>query len=765
MDAKAGDMGNLAFLLVDKTRYSWRPATSGATSMLRCPASFPCAQPATATPASSTPSTPMPSPACWAPPARSRAVSGRASYPTNAISPTATRPAPSCCPACAPRATKGDAEGEPSDDEYERRLTFVYAPVGDDWLIVHMHSSAPHAPDDPFASRRMTARDVGAVDLDAVLSQAKVERERYEIVSELSDDVIYEYDVGRDTLYLFSTRFGKSPDIRRNKLVIEHCLDTIGLDGFVHPDDRVRYAADARKLSQAQPERGDGRDDYVHVYRLRPMFFFGRESEQDVFVHQRVMGPPHLRCPGPGREVRGQDRGRVRGVRTAGAVLDRCADQGLQPLVPAGPPARVLRLQAARRVPTHAFWPTWTTSSRSTTSSATWWATTCSRRSWTPPARSSGRAISWRAWAATSSWCSCADVYDPRVAMERSEALIDAFRTMAADRGFPRDVSLSVGVVVESEPHRSPSCTVGPTSRSIGPRPRERTAPFPTWRAWRTPRAAPWRSRCPRWAIDAVFIEAPRVPFAAWYTFCSIPNPKRAGPPRGRLRKAITHGRLTSSGKTPHHRGAAHAGAHQAHPSGRQTRSATAWWRTSCARRSISTWTVTTVPRKTLDDKSERGSHQGVMAGDEAARLCGHHRDRTRRRGVRRGERGRALVVILDHLTDAGNLGAIARSAEAVGACGLVIPNKRSAKVDASTYKSSAGAHRTPARGTGAEPRAGHGAPQGARLLGGGRQRADRRRDLALEPEGQDRPRHGQRGGGPVPRGEGELRLPGEAAP
>ena len=49
-------------------------------------------------------------------------------------------------------------------------------------------------------------------------------------------------------------------------------------------------------------------------------------------------------------------------------------------------------------------------------------------------------------------------------------------------------------------------------------------------------------------------------------------------------------------------------------------------------------------------------------------------------------------MVILDHLTDAGNLGAIARSAEAVGACGLVIPNKRSAKVDASTYKSSAGA-------------------------------------------------------------------------
>lgn len=53
---------------------------------------------------------------------------------------------------------------------------------------------------------------------------------------------------------------------------------------------------------------------------------------------------------------------------------------------------------------------------------------------------------------------------------------------------------------------------------------------------------------------------------------------------------------------------------------------------------------------------------------------------------------GRALVIILDHLTDSGNLGAIARSAECVGAAGIVIPNKRSAHVTAATYKSSAGA-------------------------------------------------------------------------
>ena len=51
-----------------------------------------------------------------------------------------------------------------------------------------------------------------------------------------------------------------------------------------------------------------------------------------------------------------------------------------------------------------------------------------------------------------------------------------------------------------------------------------------------------------------------------------------------------------------------------------------------------------------------------------------------------------ALVVVCDHVTDAGNLGAIVRSAESVGASGVVIPNARSAQVTAATYKTSAGA-------------------------------------------------------------------------
>ena len=101
---------------------------------------------------------------------------------------------------------------------------------------------------------------------------------------------------------------------------------------------------------------------------------------------------------------------------------------------------------------------------------------------------------------------------------------------------------------------------------------------------------------------------------------------------------------------------------------------------------------VKQVRRSDLDARSERGSHQGLMLEtrpysyvsgqdiiDEANRYAQDHN-------------GHALIIILDHITDAGNLGAIARSAEIVGASGIIIPNKRSARVTAATYKSSAGA-------------------------------------------------------------------------
>jgi 23S rRNA (guanosine2251-2'-O)-methyltransferase len=51
-----------------------------------------------------------------------------------------------------------------------------------------------------------------------------------------------------------------------------------------------------------------------------------------------------------------------------------------------------------------------------------------------------------------------------------------------------------------------------------------------------------------------------------------------------------------------------------------------------------------------------------------------------------------ALVVALDQVQDPHNLGAVCRSAEAVGAAGLVIPSRRSAAVTAAVCKASAGA-------------------------------------------------------------------------
>ena len=51
-----------------------------------------------------------------------------------------------------------------------------------------------------------------------------------------------------------------------------------------------------------------------------------------------------------------------------------------------------------------------------------------------------------------------------------------------------------------------------------------------------------------------------------------------------------------------------------------------------------------------------------------------------------------ALVAALDQIQDPQNLGAIARSAEAAGAAGLVIPGRRSASVTPAAAKASAGA-------------------------------------------------------------------------
>ncbi|MDP2232850.1 MAG: 23S rRNA (guanosine(2251)-2'-O)-methyltransferase RlmB, partial [Actinomycetota bacterium] len=52
----------------------------------------------------------------------------------------------------------------------------------------------------------------------------------------------------------------------------------------------------------------------------------------------------------------------------------------------------------------------------------------------------------------------------------------------------------------------------------------------------------------------------------------------------------------------------------------------------------------------------------------------------------------RSLIVALDHVTDPGNLGAVVRSAEVVGADAVLVAKRRTAPVGPAAYKTSAGA-------------------------------------------------------------------------
>ena len=90
--------------------------------------------------------------------------------------------------------------------------------------------------------------------------------------------------------------------------------------------------------------------------------------------------------------------------------------------------------------------------------------------------------------------------------------------------------------------------------------------------------------------------------------------------------------------------------------------------------------------RQRLDELSGRGAHQGIVVRTQPFEYASLGRI------IRAAGEGDALVVVLDHVTDQGNLGAIVRSAEVVGAAGVVIANARAAGVGMGAYKASAGA-------------------------------------------------------------------------
>ena len=92
------------------------------------------------------------------------------------------------------------------------------------------------------------------------------------------------------------------------------------------------------------------------------------------------------------------------------------------------------------------------------------------------------------------------------------------------------------------------------------------------------------------------------------------------------------------------------------------------------------------VGRDRLDSRSSHGAHQGIMLEVEPFEYASLS-DVIGASGT-----DDALVLLLDHVTDEGNFGAIVRTAEVVGAAGVVVANARAARVGTAAYKTSAGA-------------------------------------------------------------------------
>ena len=93
-------------------------------------------------------------------------------------------------------------------------------------------------------------------------------------------------------------------------------------------------------------------------------------------------------------------------------------------------------------------------------------------------------------------------------------------------------------------------------------------------------------------------------------------------------------------------------------------------------------------PRQALDRLVPSGRHQGIVALVGAKAYA--EPDDMLRTARERGEP--ALVLLLDGVEDPHNLGAVLRTAEAAGAHGVVIPERRSVGLTGTVAKASAGA-------------------------------------------------------------------------
>ncbi len=94
------------------------------------------------------------------------------------------------------------------------------------------------------------------------------------------------------------------------------------------------------------------------------------------------------------------------------------------------------------------------------------------------------------------------------------------------------------------------------------------------------------------------------------------------------------------------------------------------------------------IERKRIDDMSQTKNHQGVIA------IVSSHSyvDVEDIINNAKNKNKEPFIIILDEITDPHNLGAILRTADAVGADGVIIPKRRSVGLTATVAKTSAGA-------------------------------------------------------------------------
>ena len=90
------------------------------------------------------------------------------------------------------------------------------------------------------------------------------------------------------------------------------------------------------------------------------------------------------------------------------------------------------------------------------------------------------------------------------------------------------------------------------------------------------------------------------------------------------------------------------------------------------------------VPNKFLDNKVD-GMHQGIIIDVDDVNTFDFDY-------IKNIDKENPVIVMLDHLEDPHNFGAIIRTCEALGIDGIIIPNDRNVGINATVVKTSAGA-------------------------------------------------------------------------